>query len=236
MNDNVESYIQKIDYWLPYQRKKKTSILKNVRVEVNEAIEDTGNSDPILAYGDPYQIAKALSLSQDWDTKVAGWGVRTLAFIIDVILIVSACLIYLLFGLVVLFRIDLTRVLRIRILSEAFDILRSELELGTFLILAVGLLFYVLGAAVIYSLYFIGLEKIYSTTIGKKLLRLLVIDESGVRLTWKQSIIRNFTKLPGIIEFLPFDTILGMLLVERGKEDYQRATDILAKTVVVRSI
>ncbi|MFX0210142.1 MAG: RDD family protein [Candidatus Hodarchaeota archaeon] len=238
MDDNVliEAYIQKIDYWLPYPRKKKNSILKNIRAEVSEAIHDSGNSDPVIAYGDPYHIAKGLSLSQDWGMIPAGWGIRTFAFIIDAILVLSVCLIYLLFGFVLLFRIDINQALMITKLSEAFDILQSDLNLGTFLLLAIGLLFYVLGAFLIYSAYFIGLEKVYSTTLGKKLLGLYVVDNSGIRMTWKQSIIRNFTKLPGIIEFLPFDIILGMLKMERGQGEFQRATEILAEAVVVRSV
>ena len=90
-NKNVllESYIQEIDNWLPYPKKKKSRLLENLRSEVIEAIQDTGNSDPVIAFGDPYQIAKGLSLSQDWGTKPAGWGIRTLAFMIDAILIAN---------------------------------------------------------------------------------------------------------------------------------------------------
>jgi uncharacterized RDD family membrane protein YckC len=236
-NKNVllESYIQEIDNWLPYPKKKKNRLLKNLRSEVIEAIQDTGNCDPVIAFGDPYQIAKGLSLSQDWGTKPAGWGIRTLAFMIDAILIASICLAYLILGFVIIFRIDLRQALTISELSEAFDLLRSDLELGSFLILAIVLLLYVLGAALIYSAYFVVLEKSYSITIGKKLLGLRVIDGSGIKLTWKQSIVRNFTKLPGIVEFLIFDIILGMLMMERGQGEYQRATEILAETIVVKS-
>jgi uncharacterized RDD family membrane protein YckC len=236
-NENVllASYIQKINSWLPYPEEKKIRILVNLREEVNEAIQDTGNSDPVIAYGDPYQIAKALSLSQDWGTKPAGWGIRTFAFMIDIILIVVFCLAYLIFGFIVMFRIDINQALTISVLSEAFDILRSNLELGVFLILAIVLLLYVLGAALIYSAYFVILEQIYSATIGKKLLGLRAVDKSGIRLTWKQVILRNFTKFPGIAEFLVFDVILGMLKTKPGQEKYQRATEILAEAIVVRN-
>jgi uncharacterized RDD family membrane protein YckC len=165
----------------------------------------------------------------------AGWGIRTLAFMIDAVLVAITCIIYLIFGFVFFFRMNFTQILRITELSEAFELLQSNLNLGSFLILAVGLLFYVFGAVLIYSLYFIGLEKVYATTIGKKLFGLLVVDNSGIRLTWKQSILRNFTKLPGIIEFLPFDIILGIVKLERGRSAYQRATEILAEAIVIRS-
>ena len=231
----LTSYIQKINSWLPYPKEKKFRLLENLKEEVNEAIQDTGNSDPVIAYGDPYQIAKALSLSQDWGTKPAGWGIRIFALLIDLVLVISFCFAYLIFGLIVLLKIDVSQALTISALSEAFDILQSDLDLGSFIILALILLFYALGAALIYSAYFIILEKVYSATIGKKILGLQVVDRSGIRLTWKQVILRNFTKFPGVVEFLVFDVIFGMLKAERGQGEYQRATEILAEAIVVRS-
>ena len=121
----LESYIQKIDYWLPYPNKKKEKLLENLREEVLEAIQDSENSDPVIAFGDPYQIAKGLSLGQDWGTKPGSWLDRTFTFIIDVILVVGFCLAYLMFGFVFIFRIDLNQALTISELSEAFDILRN---------------------------------------------------------------------------------------------------------------
>lgn len=232
----VENYIQEIDYWLPYPRKRKARLLENLRAEVLESIQDMENPDPIIAYGDPYQIAKGLGLSQDWGTKPCGWLLRTFAFMIDALLVVSICFAYLFIGFVIIFRIDLKQAFTISELSDAFDIIRSDLELGSFLILAVVLLLYVLGAVLIYSAYFIILEKSFSATVGKKLLGLQAVDRSGIKLTWKQSIVRNFTKLPGIAEFLIFDIILGMLMSERGEGEYQKGTDILAEAIVVKNM
>lgn len=155
---------------------------------------------------------------------------------IDALLVVSICFAYLFIGFVIIFRIDFNKIFTIGELSDAFDILRSDLELGSFLILAVVLLIYVLGVVVLYSAYFIVLEKSFSATIGKKLLGLQAIDRSGIKITWKQSIVRNFTKLPGIAEFLVFDIILGMLMMDKGQGEYQKATDILAETIVVKNM
>ena len=236
-NKNVllTSYMRKVNSWLPYPKEKKSRLLENLREEVNEAIQDTGNSDPVIAYGEPYQIAKALSLSQDWGTKPAGWGIRVFAFIIDLVLVMSFCLTYLILGLIVLLRIDVSQALTISALSEAFDIIQRDLDLGSFLILIPIVLLYVLGAALIYSAYFVILEKVYSATVGKRVLGLRVVDKSGIRLTLKQVILRNFTKFPGVAEFLIFDVILGMLKTERGQGEYQRATEILAEAIVVRT-
>ncbi len=83
-------------------------------------------------------------------------------------------------------------------------------------------------------LYFMVLEKIWSTTIGKWVFRLRTVDISGIKPSWKQVLIRNFTKFQG--EFLPFDIIIGMMMEkEKGTPGkYQRATDILADTMVVK--
>ncbi|MHA2226239.1 MAG: RDD family protein [Candidatus Hodarchaeales archaeon] len=232
-SDPISSYIQEIDRLLPYSKEKKIPILKELRQEVQDTLQ-TDNRAPNIVYGSPHEVARNLSVSQDWGTTPAGWGIRAFAFIIDTILVASICLAYLIFGLVLIFRIDFTQALMISDLSEAFDILRSDLNLGSFLLLAVVLLFYVLGAVLIYSAYFVVLEKTYSTTIGKIFLGMRVVDVSGIKLTWKQAIVRNFTKLPGIAEFLPFDIILGMLMNERGQGEYQKATDILAETIVVK--
>ncbi len=233
-NELVESYIQKINSWLPQPKELLNRHLANLKEEVLEAIQDSGNPNPEVAYGDSYEIAKGVSLSQDWGLKPASWRLRFLAFVVDILLIVGACLAYLIFGLVVFFRINIQQALNINEFSEALDLLRSNLEIIPFLVSGFFLLFYGLGAIVLYSAYFVVLEKSYSGTIGKKLLGLLVVDISGVRLTWKQSIVRNFTKLPGIIEFLPFDIILGMLKMDRGHGESQKGTDFLAETIVVR--
>ncbi|MHA2246133.1 MAG: RDD family protein [Candidatus Hodarchaeales archaeon] len=232
--DPISSYIQEIDRLLPYSKEKKKPVLNELRQEVQDALKN-GKKAPHLVFGSPSEVAKNLSSSHDWKTTPAGWGIRTLAFTFDGILIVGFCLLYLIFGFVLVLRIDLWQFLTLTGLSEVFNELQSDLELGTFLILGLLGLFYALGAVIIYSAYFIVLEKIFSATIGKRVLGLQAVDISGIRLTWKQAIVRNFSKLPGFAEFLPFDIILGMLMNERGQGEYQRATDILAETIVVRS-
>ena len=233
LSDPISSYIQEIDKLLPYSKETKKPVLNELRQEVQDALKND-NKAPHLVFGSPSEVAKNLSTSHDWKTTPARWGIRTLAFAIDGILIVGLCLLYLIFGFVLVLRIDLWQFLTITDLSKVFDELQSDLELGTFLILGLLGLFYALGAAIIYSAYFIVLEKIFSATIGKKVLGLQAVDVSGIRLTWKQAIVRNFTKLPGIAEFLVFDIILGMLMNERGRGEYQKATDILAETIVVK--
>jgi uncharacterized RDD family membrane protein YckC len=231
-NTLIEEYIRNVDDWLPYPQNEKSEILDNLHAEVTEAIHDKNNPDPTVAFGDPYDIAKGLSLGQDWGMSPANWYVRTVAFMIDVILILSICSIYLLIGFLVFFRFNLEAVLSIEKLGDAIEILQGDLGIGSFLLQIFLLLLFVFGAVVIYSSYFIVLEKQYSSTVGKKLLGLQAVDISGIRLTWKQSILRNFTKLPGFVEFLPFDVILGMFLSKKDEIQYQKATEMLTETMV----
>jgi len=233
LSDPISSYIQEIDRLLPYSKEKKKPILKELRQEVQDTLQ-TDNRAPNLVYGSPHEVAKNLSVSQDWGTKPARWGIRTLAFVIDSILIVSICFLYLIFGFVIILGIDLWQFLTLTELGEVFEQFDQDLGLASFLISGFLILFYALGTLIIFFAYFIVFEKVFSATIGKKLLGLQTVDISGIRLTWKQAIVRNFTKLPGFVEFLPFDIILGMLMNERGQGEYQKATDILAETIVVK--
>ncbi|MHA2032883.1 MAG: hypothetical protein ACW99Q_26235, partial [Candidatus Kariarchaeaceae archaeon] len=59
-DDLIELYIEKIDYWLPQPKERVKRLLENLKEEILEAIQDTGDPDPVVAYGDPYQIAKGL--------------------------------------------------------------------------------------------------------------------------------------------------------------------------------
>ncbi len=231
LSDPISSYIQEIDRLLPYSNEKKKPILKELRQEVQDTLQ-TDNRAPDLVYGSPHEVAKNLSVSHDWGTKPARWGIRTLAFVIDVLLIASICLLYLIFGFVIILGIDLWQFLTLNELGEVFE--QFDQDLGSFLILGFLALLYALGTVIIPAAYFIVFEKIFSATIGKKLFGLQAVDLSGIRLTWKQAIVRNFSKLPGIAEFLVFDIILGMLMNERGQGEYQKATDILAETIVVK--
>jgi uncharacterized RDD family membrane protein YckC len=81
--------------------------------------------------------------------------------------------------------------------------------------------------------YFIIFETYYSTTLGKKILGLIVTDESGIRITLSQSFIRNFTKVPFTGQFLLFDVLIGVFS-EKTRKNKQRVLDLVAGTKVVR--
>jgi hypothetical protein len=60
--------------------------------------------------------------------------------------------------------------------------------------------------------YFIIQEKIISTTLGKKLCDLETITETGERLTYKESIIRNLSRIRPELVFI--DLIFGFLITQ----------------------
>ena len=82
--------------------------------------------------------------------------------------------------------------------------------------------------------YFIILEQSYSGTLGKRLLKLKVVDESGIRITWNQSILRNLSKLPFVSFFLLFDLFIG-IFSEKTRGRNQRMLDFVAGTKVIQN-
>lgn len=79
--------------------------------------------------------------------------------------------------------------------------------------------------------YFILLESIWSgQTIGKKVLGLRVIQESGVRVGFYQSVLRNLARP---VDRLPLLYLVGGVCA-LFSESQQRLGDLLAGTIVVR--
>ena len=219
MNENlisIESYIQKINYWLPYPKTKKGKVLKRLKTEILEAIQDTGEKNPVLAFGDPYQVAKDISSGEDWEMERASYSDRFMTFIFDTIIQIIGTLV----GTFIWIR---------TVLGPAY--ITGDLSRNQITIALVTLFFFLVPYVLLWSLgYFIFFEKVTSRTPGKTLLGLMVCDESGVRITWSQAIIRNLTKFNGISILLLFEVIIG----KQQKTDYQRPLDTVAKTIVIR--
>ncbi|MFW9906630.1 MAG: RDD family protein [Candidatus Thorarchaeota archaeon] len=205
----IESYIQKIDDWLPYPRIKKEIVLERLKAEIYEAIQDTEQKDPVQAFGNPYQVAKDVSLGQDWDMERSSYSDRAMAYMIDNFIQaigVGA-------GVIIWLK---------TLLTLPFFASNLALVLTTvFFFLVPYILICTIG-------YFIIFEKIVSKTPGKALLGLTVCDVSGVRITWLQAIIRNLTKIESFI--LLIEVIIGIA----QKTDFQRPLDIVANTIVIR--
>ena len=84
--------------------------------------------------------------------------------------------------------------------------------------------------------YLIVFEGKYSGTVGKRLLKLYIVDVSGIKITWQQAILRNLTK-PGISSgFFIIEILIGIYLEKQypKKALKQRGSDVLAETMVVK--
>jgi uncharacterized RDD family membrane protein YckC len=89
-----------------------------------------------------------------------------------------------------------------------------------------------LGAyLLIFFLYYIVLEGFMGQTLGKKVLKLKVVQEDGKACGFGPATIRTILR---IIDALPFLYIIGMILISRSDKK-QRLGDRLAKTVVVKA-
>lgn len=106
----------------------------------------------------------------------------------------------------------------IGILSSVVGVISQTL--GGFVSTIGGLLFFV---------YYIYFEAEYGQTIGKMVMKIVVVTEDGGPLTYREAIIRTLLR---IIDALPFFYLIGLiaiLLTDRK----QRLGDIVADTVVV---
>jgi uncharacterized RDD family membrane protein YckC len=79
--------------------------------------------------------------------------------------------------------------------------------------------------------YWIGCERLWGMTIGKRLFSIRVIGEGGAKPTWRQSLVRNLMRLvDGFPYILPY--LLGFIVAETSYQR-RRIGDHLAATHVV---
>ncbi|UCG04200.1 MAG: RDD family protein [Candidatus Heimdallarchaeota archaeon] len=210
--DPIDGYIREISSLLPYPETLKTPVLEELKRDVQDAM-GTEKRPPSVVFGSPIDVAKNLSIAQNWGTRSASWGTRFIAFIIDMASLFGVYAIFFIFQLILVdFHIDEIRWYEMRI--------------------PFGFLFVGIPMVIFILVYFIIAERTFSTTLGKKLLGLIVVDESGINITWTQSLIRNTTKVPFLASFLPFDFLLG-ILSEKTRGRKQRVLDFVAGTKVV---
>jgi uncharacterized RDD family membrane protein YckC len=212
LHDPIDVYIQKVNRLLPYPKSVKNSILESLEQDITEAMRDINNPDPTEVFGDPGIVAKNLSSSKDWGTSPVGFRLRTVAYLIDFFLSILACL-SLIVPTVFLIGPHMVYESNLIIFFVEFFLIIGGLVSGIF----------------IFFCYPMVLEGLFSTTIGKKLFGMIVVDVSGIKISWKQAIIRNLPKTQA--EFLFFDVLIGKYI---QKTYNQRALDQVAETVVVR--
>ena len=209
----IESYIKKIDNLLPYPKNQKTKALERLKSDVQEALKDANSNDPFKIFGNPKKVAQDVGKSQNWNTKRASYKERSIAILIDSVIQYIAISI----GFAIWFNFigyDVGA-------DTKFEPNDPFLALITFFLIVLPyVLLWMFG-------YFILLEKLFNKTPGKYLLGLTVVDESGIRINWFQSIIRNLTKSQVLLLFI--ETVIGYF----EKTDHQRPLEVVAKTIVI---
>ncbi len=213
-SNSILGYIKSISKLLPYSESQKAPVLLELQEDVRIAMESSDKRPPSVVFGVPTEVARNISISYDWGTTPARWTIRVLASIIDFSIII---------GLFVFF--GFTRIILSDFQLDALKWHDLNIPFGFFFI-SIPIFGFIL-------VYFIVCEYVYSTTIGKKILGLLVVDESGIKITWTQSFIRNITKVPFLTSFLLFDFFLG-ILSEKTRGRQQRVLDFIAGTIVVK--
>ncbi|MFX0173189.1 MAG: RDD family protein [Candidatus Hodarchaeota archaeon] len=208
--NQIDVYINEISHFLPYPKSKKTEALEELRIDVQAAMKDSEGESPSTVFGDPHDVAKNISQSHEWYSKRARWRTRLLAWFIDLIIEIGLMISMLGMG----FLIVISTIIPFDELILEF----TKWESGTvtvslqvlLMIVFITLLF--IGTLIIWFGYNAVLEYYFGATIGKRLLNIIVVDQTGVRSNWKQALIRNLSKLYISEELLPFDIILGMIL------------------------
>ena len=83
------------------------------------------------------------------------------------------------------------------------------------------------GAILLWPIYTIAAEYWWSATLGKRLMGLRVVQESGARITLGQSLVRQLSL---VFQVIFFDSLFALFTEKR-----QRACELLSKTRVVRA-
>jgi uncharacterized RDD family membrane protein YckC len=242
---NINEYIGQIDKLLPYSSEIKDEKLSELRADIKTALEGSNSQDINVVFGDYHEVAKNFAKGQDWGTERASWGIRLLAWIIDMTIVISTTFLLFFGGLFIILTTFFTTEERNQIINDLLTgkaVNLGDVKLIEGLVPVEGILLLIFGFILIFAIigffiaYFIAQEGLYSTTIGKKLFKLTVVDKSGIKLTWQQAILRNVTKIAG--QFFPFDILIGIFMERQDPQNIQkqRGMDILAGTIVVKQI
>lgn len=216
INDTIELYIEEVRGYLPYSDDMVYQALNELKKDVQDAM-GSDKRPPSVVFGSPKEVALNLSRAQDWDVQKATWFEKSIAFFIDFLILTPITIFFLVLPLIYFFpdRNALFATVDSRIIFMLVNVI-----LG-------------IPVLILMLIYFTFLEKNFGTTIGKKIMGLLVIDESGIKITWSQAILRNLTKTPLTGQFLIFDVLIGMLS-DKTKKKNQRVFDLVSNTIIIK--
>lgn len=192
----ADSYINQVIDVLPRATPERDQIAIELRGHIAERMADGQSLDDVLQ-----QLGNPLALAESYLSAVplvsAPFGRRAAAKIIDVLLIIA---------------------LMAPSAGLTFLLVQEE-ALPALGIVAI------VGSTILAGLYLVVAEATWGQTIGKRLLGLRVVRESGARITIGQSIVRQ---LPMFLQMYWIDVLFALFT-----EKSQRAFELLSKTRVV---
>ena len=207
----IDQYIQNVLDNILAKPAERQRIESDLRAHLQEALAAGETPQAVLArMGTPQEVA-AEFMSQV-KLAYAGFWLRLLAFLIDLLVIFIGV------GILALAALFLTN--RVPTHPAGLDYL-----LGATVILVVAGC--ALGAAGIIVLYFPLLEGRFGQTLGKRLLGLRVLKDNGLPIGYKEAFLR---RLSYYFDIFPFDAVFIPF-----SEKKQRAFDIIARTIVIKS-
>ena len=212
MSKQAEKYLKKIVALLPYPKEQKKPLINDFKMDLLEAMEDSKENNPIKVFGRPREVARSLAQSKSWDIAPADFMRRYIAYFID--FSISFFLGFILLVLFITFVQDFS--------PNFFTTRRSFYPAVTIFITTMSIPLY------IFFFYPTFVEGVFSTSIGKRICGLWIIDDVGIKITWYQSFIRSLTKLFPLL--LIFEAIIGY----RQNKTHQRVMDTIARTTVIK--
>lgn len=216
----VESYVERVMKGVPRALPQRNRIELEVRAHLMESLEaGRSEAEAVNHMGPPEEVAR--SFLAEVELRLAGLGRRIAAFLIDMSL-----------GLGIVF----SAALFVAILGPGLGVLDLHDATGWLsdpgagadmarMLASAAMVLFGLTAAAASFLYFPVLEHLYGQTLGKWLLNIAVVRESGLRVGVLPAVVR---RLPLFFEFFWLDALFAPFT-----ERKQRAFDMVAKTIVV---
>lgn len=207
----VDEYILKVRKIIPNHSKDLALPLEHLKNELEEILEAEGNKSPYEIYGSPEIVAKNIVQSNNFSQKNANLVFRSLAYVIDLVLSIVIGVLIMFIPVIFITSLD----------TYYFMYMTSPIKLLVFLFVV---------SIPLYSIIFYPmiLEGYYSRTPGKWLFRIWTVDESGIKITWNQAVIRSLTKTIPILLFIE----VFYMIKDRST---RRKLDTIALTRVVKS-
>lgn len=205
----IDSYIQLVLRNIQASPEECRKLEQDLRAHLQEAIAAGEPAEQAFTrMGSPEEVAAAFMEQRSF--KYAGFWRRSLAFMVDLALLMILC------SLLVLLAIPFSN------LVPQHPVGIGYVVGGLAILVVISCILAAVGLAV---LYFPILEGRFGQTLGKHWLRLRVLQENGLPIHYKQAFLR---RLSYYTEFLLFD---GLFIPFTSKK--QRAMDIVARTIVI---